>query len=193
MEHRKKFYRFALFLALFSVLLFATESHRAEARYSRAWREILAERTTTLWIEGEVFGDLVLNARGELNITWLERGLSTVLSNDNNVEEWVLNGINHYFSSRRDTRARMRNRDVLVLNYRARKRWTFDPTNLTVNGYAITPDDILTRDIHWESNLAPGEAGTLEVSIPALRPGQTVTLQFEDAEATFEVPRLRSR
>jgi len=193
MEHRKNFYRLALFLALFSALLFATESRRAEARYSREWHEILSERTTTLWIEGEVFGDLVLNARGELNVTWLERGLTSTLNNDNNVGEWVVNALGHYFSTRRDARARMRNRDVLVLSYRARKRWTFDPTNLTVNGHAVTPDDILTRDIHWETDLLPGDTGILEVSIPALRPGQTVTLRFEDAEATFEVPRLRSR
>jgi len=182
---RKNFYRLALFLIFLSSLFFALETRRAaEARFSRAWSEIISERTVTLWIEGELLGDsIVLNSRGELNVTWLERGLINTLDNDNNVEEWVINGIGHYFSSDRNTRSRMRNHDVLVLNYRARKRWTFDPTNLTVNGHAITQGDILTRNIHRESDLLPGDTGTLEVAVPSLRSGQTVVLQFEDAEA----------
>ena len=195
MKTRGNFYRVVSFLALLSALLFVTGSQRAaEARNSRTWAELLLERTTTLWIEGQLLGDnIILNARGELNITWLESELSRILSTDNNVEEWVLHGLGHYFSNRRDTRARMRGREVLVLSYRAIKRWHFDPTRLTVNGYAVTPDDILTGSTRWEGDLIPGDYGTIAVAVPALRPGQTVELRFEDAKATFEVPRFRAR
>jgi len=194
MKTRKNFYRAVLFLALFSALIFISGNLRAaEARNSRAWAELLSERTVTLWIEGQLFGDnIILNARGELNVTWLESGLTNILNTDNIVEEWVKNNLSHYFSSRRETRARMRGRDVLVLNYRARKRWNFDPTNLTVNGYSVTPNDILTMDIHWESELLPGDTGMVAVAVPSLRPGQTVELRFEDAEATLVIPRLRA-
>jgi hypothetical protein len=194
-ETRKNFYRVISFLALISALFFVAGNLRAaEARSSRAWTELLSERTATLWIEGELLGDsIILNARGELNVTWLENRLANILNTDDNVEEWVVNSLSYYFSNRRETRAKTRGRDILVLNYRAVKRWNFDPTNLTVNGYAITRDDILTLDIYWESELLPGDIGTVAVAVPSLRPGQTVELRFEDARATLEIPRLRAR
>ena len=195
MKTREYFYRVVSFLTLLSALYFGSDDRRvAEAYSSRAWRERLSERTTTLWIEGQYLGDgIVLNARGELNVTWLERGLSNVLSDDGDVDDWVLDSLNYYFSNRRETRAKVSGRDVFALNYRAIKNWSFDPTKLTVNGYTITPDDILTRRIYWESELAAGSVGTVAVAAPSLKPGQTVELLYEDAAGEFEVPRLRVR
>ena len=194
-ETRGKFYRAISFLALLSALLFVPANLRsAEAQNSRAWTELLSERTVTLWIEGQFLGDnIVLNARGELSVTWLENGLTNVLNTDNYVDEWVKYGLSFYFSSHRETRAKMRGRDVLVLNYRARKRWNFDPTNLIVNGYAVTQNDILSLDIYWKSDLLSGDFGIIAVAVPSLRPGQTVELLFEDARTTLVIPRLRAR
>ena len=189
-----KFYRIVLFfLTLLSALLFVSDD-RAHARNSRAWEERLAARTATLWIEGQPLGDgIILNSRGELSVTWLESGLSRFLSDENEVDEWVLNGLNYYFSRSRETRAKLRGRDVFVLNYRAIKNWSFDPAKLMINGYAVTPDDILTGRGYWESELTPGDTGTVEVAAPSLRPGQTVELRYEDTEAELEIPRTRAR
>ena len=191
MKTRKFFYRVVSFLTLLSALCFVPDGRSpAEAFNSKAWGERLIARTTTLWIEGQLLGDgIVLNARGELNVTWLERRLSGILNDDRDVDEWVVNGLGYYFSSRKETRAIMKGRDVFVLNYRAIKNWNFDPTKLTINGYAITPDDVLTRRVYWESDLASGGVGTVEVAAPSLKPGQKVELRYEDAEAEFEVPR----
>ncbi|MCL2010100.1 MAG: hypothetical protein FWG71_06085 [Synergistaceae bacterium] len=195
METKKNFYRVVLFLTIFSALLFMPDGQRAaEARNSRAWRERLSARTGTLWIEGQSLGDgIVLNARGELNVTWLERGLGRALETDKNVAEWVVSGLGYYHSSRRETRDKLRGRDVLVLNYRAVKNWSFDPAELTVDGYTITPDDILTRKEYWERELAPGRSGTVAVAAPSLKPGQTVELRYENSVIQLEVPHSRAR
>jgi hypothetical protein len=163
----------------------------AEAYSSKTWQTRLAARTVTLWIEGERLGEnLVLNSRAELNVTWLDRSLTRTLEGDRDVEDWVPTNLSYYFSHRKDTRAKLKGRDVLVLNYRAVKYWIFDPTKLVVGGYAIVSDDILTRSEYWENGeLPPGTTGTLAVCVPALKPGQTVEIRYEDAEAAFEAPR----
>ena len=195
MKTRKNFRRFVSCLALISAMLFILGARRpVEAYGSKAWRERVSERTVTLWVEGQPLVDgIVLNARGELNVTWLERGLNRILNTDEDAPGWVKDNLNHYFSNRRETRAKMRNRDVFVLSYRAIKNWSFDPAKLEINGYAVTRDDILTHRVYWESELTPGSDGMVAVAAPSLKPGETVELRYEDAAVQFEVPRPRAR
>ncbi|MDR1649548.1 MAG: hypothetical protein LBR71_04740 [Synergistaceae bacterium] len=182
---RKNFRRIAAVSCLF-LLAFASA---AAAHSSKEWQKRLDARTATLWIEGQDIGGVVLNARAELNVTWAERGLSRHLENDRDVEEWLTEGLNYYYSGRRDTRAKLRKRDVFVLRYRSVKHWNFDPAKLVIGGYAITKDDILTRKEYWESGeLPPGVTGFLAVCAPAPEAGQTIELRYEDTRAVLAVP-----
>jgi hypothetical protein len=149
----------------------------------------LGARTATLWVDAQTLGDLILNARGELNVTRVERSLLQALNQDRDVEEWLVSGLNYYSSNREDTKAKVRRRDVFVLNYRASKYWNFDPTKLVIDGYSIASKDILTKKEYWESELSPGDTGIVAVAGPPLKPGQKIELRYEDARATFEVPR----
>ena len=190
---KKNFYWVVLFVMLLALFLL-TDDLMGHAYNSKAWQELLSARTATLWVEGQSLGDgVILNARGELNVTWLERGLSRILSTDKDVDEWIVNGLNYYFSNRKETRAKLKRRDVFVLNYRAIKNWSFNPAKLVVNGYTITLEDILTRKIYWEGELTPGSVGTVAVVAPSLKPGQTVELRYEDASGKLEIPRIGAR
>jgi hypothetical protein len=161
----------------------------AAAHSSKEWQKLLDARTATLWIEGQDIGGVILNARAELNVTWAERGLLRRLENDKDVEEWLTEGLNYYYSSRKETRAKLKKRDIFVLRYRSIKYWDFDPAKLVIGGYAITKDDILTRKEYWESGeLPPGVTGFLTVCAPALKPGQTIELRYEDTSAAFAAP-----
>jgi hypothetical protein len=162
----------------------------AEAHSSKAWEKRLNERTATLWVDAQTLGDdIVLNARGKLDVTRVERGLGRYLDTDRDVEEWLVNGLNYYSSNRKDTRAKVKGRDVFVLNYRAVKFWNFDPAKLVIGEYMVTPEDILTKKEYWERELSPGDTGTVAVAAPPLEPGQKVELRYEDARAPLEVPR----
>ena len=194
MGTRKNFYRAILFLTFLSAFFFVWNVRVVHAYNSKDWRERLTARTATLWIEGQPLGDgLVINARAELNVTWLERGLSQILSADNDVDEWVVSGLSYYFSNRKETRDKLKGRDVLVLNYKAIKNWSFDPFKLMVNGQRITPDDVLTRAGYWESELAMGSVGMVTVAAPSLKPGQTVEFRYDTADARLKVPRTRAK
>ena len=179
--------RFILFV-IFSVIFFTAPD--AEAHSSKAWEKRLNDRTATLWIDAQTLGDdIVLNARGELNVTRVERGLTQYLNADRDVEEWLVNGLNYYSSNRQDTRAKVKKRDVFVLNYRAVKFWNFDPAKLVIGEYSVSPEDVLTRKEYWESALSPGDRGTVAIAAPSLKPGQKVELRYEDARAVLEGPK----
>ena len=181
----KNGYRLVLIASIFFLLAEPSDAHS-----SKAWKERLNARTATLWVDSQKLGDdIVLNARGELNVTWVERGLLRQLNADRDVDEWLVLALAHYSSHRKDTRAKVKGRDVFVLNYRAVKTWNFDPTKLVIGGYSVVSEDILTKKEYWETNLSPGYVGTLALAAPSLEPGGKVELRYEDARATLEVPR----
>jgi hypothetical protein len=103
----------------------------------------------------------------------------------------VVSAVGYYFSNRQETRAKVKGRDVLVLRYRAVKNWSFDPSKLVVGGYSLTSGDVLTSNERWESELPPGGFGVIAVAVPSLKPGKTLEMRFEDAAASFDVPRGR--
>ena len=43
----------------------------AWAHTSKAWQKTLDARTVRIWIDAQFLDDIVLNARAELNVTWL--------------------------------------------------------------------------------------------------------------------------
>ena len=161
----------------------------AWAHTSKAWQKTLDARTVRVWIDAQFLDDIVLNARAELNVTWLPQALQRRLDKDRDVPEWVIQGLGFYFSSDKETRQRMKGRDVLALNYRAVKNWDFDPTQLSVGGYRAASEDLLGhRDLRVIGELPPGTEGTLFLSVPALKPGSSVEIVMGLERAELQVP-----
>jgi hypothetical protein len=179
----------AMFGFLFVSLFVFLRVSPCGAQNSEAWQERLKARTAVLWIDGQDLGDLVLNARAELDVTWLERALVHPLQGDRSADEWLASSLAYYFSSRKETREIMKGHDILVLNYKALKNWNFDPSKLVVNGRPLETTDILTRkDYRQTGELPPGTEGTLTVRVPSVKPGERLELRYEDAGATIETP-----
>ena len=161
----------------------------AWAHTSKAWQKTLDARTVRVWIDAQFLDDIVLNARAELNVTWLPQALQRRLDKDRDVPEWVIRGLGFYSSSDKETRQRMKGRDVLALNYRAVKNWDFDPTQLSVGGYRAASEDLLGhRDLRVSGELPPGTEGTLFLSVPALKPGSSVEIVMGSERAELQVP-----
>ena len=151
---------------------------------SGEWKKTLEARTARLWIDAQLLDDIVLNARAELNVTWLPRTLRRRLERDRDVHEWVVTGLSCYYPADREAERRMKGRDVLALNYRAVKNWDFDPTQLTVGGYRVTPEDLL----RVTGELPPGTEGTLFLCVPAIKPGSRVEIAMGPDRAVLEAP-----
>ena len=176
--------------ALTAILLLAALSACAWAHASKAWQARLDARTAKLWFEGQDLDGIILNARGELNVTWLERRLVDFLDRDRDVHEWVVSNLGYYSSNRKENRDKLKGRDLYVLNYRAVKNWNFDPTLLRIGDYAVTADDILTKwDYQEVGELPPGLTGILAIAGPSLKRGQKIEIRYADAAASLEVPK----
>lgn len=161
----------------------------AWGRASGEWEKALEARTVQLWIDAQLLDDIVLNARAELNVTWLPRTLRKRLERDRDVHEWVVKGLGCYYPADKEAERRMKGRDILALNYRAVKNWDFDPTRLTVGGYRVTPEDLLGhRDLRVTGELPPGTEGTLFLCVPALKPGSRVEITMGPDRAVLEAP-----
>ena len=93
----------------------------AWGRASGEWKKALEARTVQLWIDAQLLDDIVLNARAELNVTWLPRPLRKRLERDRDVHEWVVKGLGYYYPANKEAERRMKGRDILALNYRAVK------------------------------------------------------------------------
>ncbi|MDR1731458.1 MAG: hypothetical protein LBR61_05130 [Synergistaceae bacterium] len=190
-QQRRYRFNFTVLLFVLSLLFFAVFSvPGAEAHNSKAWQKRLAAHTATLWIEGQSLGDVILYSRAQLDVTWLPRSFAREADRDSDVDEWVLENLSYYFSRFKDRRAKVKGRDILVLNYRALKTWTFDPTKLIVNGYQVTKEDILTKEEYQDlEELPPEGEGSLAVCVPALKNGRDLELQYDDATATLRAPK----
>lgn len=161
----------------------------AWGRASGEWKKTLEARTVQLWIDAQLLDDIVLNARAELNVTWLPRTLRKRLERDRDVHEWVVKGLGCYYPADKEAERRMKGRDILALNYRAVKNWDFDPTQLIVGGYRVLPEDLLGhKDLRVIGELPPGTAGTLFLSVPALKPGRNVEIVMGSERAELQVP-----
>lgn len=180
--------KFTLILFLVSLFVSAASSV-TYAHNSKAWQERLGRHTAKLWIEGQDIGGIILNARAELNITWLPRSTGRYLDKDRDVDEWVIQSLSYYSSRRPVVQSQLKKRDILVLNYRAIKNWTIDPTQFSINGRFVSPDEILTPKTEWEgTSLEPGSTGRIVLAVPPLKAGQKIEFRYGETTAQFEVP-----
>ncbi|MCR5346823.1 MAG: hypothetical protein K6E38_03525 [Fretibacterium sp.] len=144
---------------------------------SKAWQQTLDERTGLMWVDAQILGKMVLNARARLTFTWLPRSLLKRLEKDPQVDEWVVNGLSYYHTIVGDTQQKVKGRDIMALNYRTEKSWTFDPVKLTFGDYQVKKEDLLGhKDFLVIGDLPSGTEGTLYLCVPTLKPGQTLPI-----------------
>ncbi len=175
---------------LIAALLILVCGGSAFAHASRDWKNRLDAHTAKLWVDAQFLGDIVLNARAEMDIVWLPKSLLRVLEQDNDVYEWVSKALSYHYANKKDGRPDVKGRDIFVLNYRVRKVWNFDPADIVINGYKIKPEDIFTdKSLRVAGELANGDEGSLAVCVPALKPGSVVEISLGTDKINFEVPK----
>ncbi|NLL36985.1 MAG: hypothetical protein GX256_05630 [Fretibacterium sp.] len=174
-------------LLLFILSLFLAGPVWAHA--SKSWRALLDSHTAKMWVDAQVLGDLVLNARAEMDVTWLPSSLRKKLEKDRDVYDWVSNSLGYYFDSHSKSKGRLKGHDVFVLRYRAVKNWTFDPTQLVIGGHQVTSEDILTdKAFHVIGDLPTGTTGILALRAPSLKPGSRINISLGEDATVFGAP-----
>ncbi|PIE54198.1 MAG: hypothetical protein CSA35_07345 [Dethiosulfovibrio peptidovorans] len=175
----------AIFLwGLLCVLMFGSTSLFGA---TDSQEKIVQDRLASLWVEGQVLGDMILGARGRITLIYMDRrACNAVREQGASLPSWVS------WNNQYETRARRGGRGFFLVHYEAKKNWIFDPTEIIIGDYRLTEDDVLTRkDFQNVGDLASGTEATLAISVPkkSVLPGRTITISYGTFATEWTVPR----
>lgn len=148
---------------------------------------LLSGRTTTVWIEGEQLGDMIIGARALMEFIYVDAALSRIaVENGPDVPEWLTWHAKHFGT--RETRKKA----LLIVRFEARKRWTFEPMHIRVNGRSLEEADILSKkEFIPTGELPAGSSGSFAICIPAakLDDGKgRMQVRYGEYEASLTLP-----
>lgn len=147
---------------------------------------LLSDRQTDCWVEGELFGDLVLGARGTIQFIYLDAKLSKAISNKVTLASWV-DDLNQYFGS-----PETRNKALFIANLEANKPWTVEEEKISVGGYSLTKKDVISSS--WKNPFGNIDAGTnwqfaFVVPEEFVKPGSEITVGYGEDLVKWRVPK----
>ncbi len=122
---------FLLMLLLSFAIIGCQVSFRADAS-TNDLNSLLDERQTDCWVEGELFGDLVLGSRGTIQFIYLDAKLSKAISAEQGLAPWV-DDLNQYYGS-----PETRKKALFIANLEANKPWTVEEQKISIGGYHLT-------------------------------------------------------
>ncbi|MBN1333868.1 MAG: hypothetical protein JW971_08890 [Synergistales bacterium] len=172
----------AFLVLLFAVLVLLFPVSRA---HSTDLDGLLEERTSTLWIEGQVLGDLILGARAQLAIIYVDSTLVQSVSGNHEAPEWLKWHVQHFSSLKKGSH-------LFILRYTTFKPWDFQPSLVHVDGVTIDRDNIKTREAFLlEGELPSGVTGTAAAEIPLgrLKVGTIVIVGYGEFQTQWKIPR----
>ncbi|WP_050771323.1 hypothetical protein [Dethiosulfovibrio peptidovorans] len=149
--------------------------------------DLEVDRSSVVWVEGQVMGDMVLGAKAKLIFLFMDRRLCDVARVDRgDLPEWLTWNLQYESAARRGKR------EFFLLRYEAIKNWEFDPTKIKVGGYKLKMTDVLSRkDMVNVGPLSSGTLATLAFSVPRsfLKPGHSLEIVYGDWATDWIVPR----
>jgi len=190
-----------LFL-VFCLTLFSVKAADAEDM-SNNWRNLLEKRSSLIFTESIDLGGLRIGGRGKIMFVWIDRSLIGAFEKDKDVDDTIVNGLDYYYSNKKEVSRLLKNRDVFLLSYHAIKRWDFKIEEIVINGYRLTIDDILTPPHHrflgeivplkMRERIAEEDEDMddylLYVAVPSMPRSGKVKLSYGDDTIEWEIPR----
>jgi hypothetical protein len=159
----------------------------AEAKDSEAWREALERRSVVLVTEAVDVGGIMVGGRGKIVWTWLDRSLLKLLAKDHGVSDAVSNALSTYYAERTKLKNPIEGRDVILISYKAFKRWDFEIGEITVGGYRLKEDDIVTAPFYRVlGEMSPDEEAYLHVTVPSLPSKGAVVFSYGEESTVWE-------
>lgn len=149
-------------------------------------KTLLDQRQIDCWVEGEVFGDLILGSRGTVQFIYLDAKLSRAISSEQGLAGWV-DDLNQYFGSP-ETKKKV----LFIANLEANKPWTVEEEKISVGGYRLTKKDIISSS--WKNPFGTVDAGTawqfaFVVPQEYAKPGNEIMVGYGEDLIKWKVPK----
>ncbi len=183
--------KYLLFLLIFLLSLSTTANAKLQTP-TQEWKKIIDERTAVIWADAQFLDTIVLNARGNASVTWLPRSLLKVLDKNKDAADWIITGLNFYFSNNPETNKKLKGRDVIAVNYKAVKTWSFNPTDFVFGDYKITSDDILSRPRDYTvGDMHSGTQDLVFLCVPSkiMKPNHDIKISLGVDSAVLHLPK----
>ncbi len=167
---------------LFASAAFAREREPGDVNAS----ELLDARQTSVWVEGERFGEMVIGARGVLQIIYVDKKLAEALTLDFSISDWAKQMAQYYGSDA------ARGKALFIAHVETYKPWSFNPAQLFVGGYHVTEGDVLSPSMtNPFGELGSDQTGYFAFVVPAkeLKKGKEIPIGYGDDSALWKVPK----
>lgn len=176
------FAAFAALCVIFASAAFARDRELGDIKASA----LLDERRTVVWVEGERLGDMVIGARGVLQIIYVDKALSEALTLDFSVSEWAKQMAQYYGSDA------ARGKALFIAHVETYKPWNFDPAQIFVGGYHVTAGDVPSSSMtNPFGELGSKQTGYFAFVVPSkeLKKGKEIAIGYGDDSALWTVPK----
>lgn len=168
-EYRKRC-SFLFCIVLLGVLLVFPFANHSEAS---SLKELIDERTVNLWVEGQQLGDMVIGARAQLVFIYIDSKLMNKIKGDPDVPQWLSWHSQHYSDARKQKKG------LFIVRFKTIKPWDFIPEMLSVAGYTIHANDIITRKAFRPEGAIPSDVtGSFAIMVPLSVLKKDVELSF---------------
>ncbi|MCE5201885.1 MAG: hypothetical protein LLF78_05165 [Synergistaceae bacterium] len=173
-------------LGIFIIVLSASAALAIKAPTSEITAGLLEERQIDCWVEGEVFGDLVIGSRGSIQFIYLDAKLSRAISEEHSLAPWV-DDFNQYFGTPETA-----NKALFIAQLEANKPWDVKAEYIRVGDYNLNKDDIISPS--WKNpfgSIDPGDKWQFAFVVPMseLKKGEEIMVGYGDDLVKWRVPK----
>ncbi|NCC96086.1 MAG: hypothetical protein EOM02_04525 [Synergistales bacterium] len=149
--------------------------------------DVLKARMTTLWVDGQLLGDMVLGATSQLTFLYMDGKACDLAEKERaQLPDWIAWNLQYRGN------ASSVKKGFFLIRYKALKNWDFDISKISIGGYTLTKDDIFTKSEFVKSGSLPsGTEGTLAVGVPGsyLKPGKKISISYGDWSEQWIIPK----
>ncbi len=166
------------------IILAAPGAFAAPANKTPEVSELLESRQTDVWVEGERLGDMVLGARGAMQIIYVDEQLSRAITDNSRLQLWVYEMAQYYGTDA------ARKKKLFIAHIDVYKPWDFDYTQVFIGDYHLQKDDILSSSMTNPFGPQPSKSdGYFAFAVPAseLTVGKEVKIGYGDDSETWKV------
>ncbi len=148
--------------------------------------KLLDTRQTSVWVEGDMLGDIVIGARGSLQVIYVDKALAAAINDDFFISEWARRFAQYFGDEGR------RGKALFIAQAEAFRPWEFDPQLITIGKYRLTMSDVLSPSMtNPFGSLASGDKGSFAFVVPAseLKKGTEIAIGYGDDSTLWKVPK----
>ncbi len=174
-----------LFFVCLVFLGFSVFAGKGLASEPPTLEQLMAERSSTVWIEGQALGDLVLGAKARLTFLHVDSRLVSASREDPGAPEWLMWHSQHFGSKN------LRGKALFLLRLETFTPWELSPGKIFVGSYTVSSADILTiKEFTPTGELPSHFSGTLPFSVPKgiVKAGSEIVLGYDKESVKWKVP-----